>query len=541
MQPGPILGPQSKGGVLDRFQYLFLTMGILIFSTLGWRGRLPVMLVGGDELTYVSLSRSLEAGSYREIHSASAPRHVKYPPGYPAWLLAVRKVGGESHDLVRALNLAFIAVAIFGTCLIVRKVAGAGPALAACFLLVFNPSLLGVGATLLSEAPYIGLTGAALAVSALALPSSWRPALVAVLLAMAAFLTRAAGLTIVLAIGLWLLQRRRRRELLAYGVACLVVVGGWFAYTRSVPHPEAGQSYRTDLVGSDFRGRPDAPSRVELTFQNTVWYATSGLPSALALPTVPGTWVDNAFWLAAMAVLVGAGILRLSRASPAVGWYLLLSGALLVAWPWRQDRLLLPIVPFVIAAMLIGAHYLARSLPSRARTVILGSLTVLMGVGAIRGALARDAAAATCDRSRPHESPGCYDDQSRSLAAAAQYLRSTAPAKAIVLTVSGAAVKYLSGLSSEPAEIVRDFAPGEAGQRLRERGVRYILITGRRRVEKRWFGPILLASCHDLRLDARFPPEGFVLTTEPPLSPSEDACGPLARLVKSPGESPEQE
>ena len=539
MEPGPIPDPHLRGGVLDRLQYLFATMGILIFFTLGWRGRLPVMIVGGDELTYVSISRSLESGTYREVYSASAPRHVKYPPGYPAWLLAVRKVGGESHDLVRALNLAFVAVAILSTWLIVRKVAGPGPALAAGFVLVFNPSLLGVGATLLSEAPYLGLTGAALAVSALGAPSSRRSALVAILLAMAAFLTRTAGITVVLAIGLWLVQRRRRRELLAYGVACLVVVGGWFAYTQFVPGPDAGQSYGTDLAEADRPGRPDAPSRVELTYQNTLWYATSGLPSALALPTLPGTWVDNALWLAALVVLVGAGIMKLSRASPAVAWYLLLSGALLAAWPWRQDRLLLPIVPFVVAAMLIGADYLAQSLPSRTRAVILGTLTVLMGVGAIRGARDRDAAAATCDRSRPYESPGCYDDHSRSLAAAAHYLRSTASAKAIVLTGSGTAVNFLSGLSTEPPSIVRDFSPGEAGQRLRERGIRYILIVGRRRIEEGWFGRILLASCHDLRLEARFPPAGFVLTTEPPLSPSEDACGPLAQLVKSPGESRE--
>ena len=166
METGPVQEyPPLRGrrGVLDRFQYLLVAIGILVFFTLGWRGRLPVTIVGGDELYYVSLSRSLEVGTYRELYYASAPRHVKYPPGYPALLAGIRKLGGESHDLVRAVNLAFVAGAILGSFLIVRKVAGVGPALAVLTLLAVNPSLLRVGATMMSEAPYLGFTGAALA------------------------------------------------------------------------------------------------------------------------------------------------------------------------------------------------------------------------------------------------------------------------------------------------------------------------------------------------------------------------------------------
>ena len=528
--------PPARRGVLDRYQYLLVVLGILVFLTLGWRGRLPVIIVGGDDLTYVSLSRSLETGTYREEYFADAPRHIKYPPGYPALLLAVRKVGGESHDLAQAMNLVLVTVGLLGSFLIVRKVAGVGPALAAFSLLVINPSLLTVGVRMLSEAPYIGFVGAALAVATLAPAASSRTAHLAIFLALAAFLTRVAGLVLVLSIGLWLVRRRRPRELVAYVVACLIVVGGWFAYTRVVPEDATGHSYGADLAGFA-RVSPDAPSRVELAYKNAVGYATDGLPSAMALPTIPGTKIDNILWLAALTVLAGVGIVRLGRTAPAVAWYLVLSAALLLAWPWRQDRLMLPLVPFVLGAMLIGAHHLTRRLGSRTRTVLLGSLTLLMGIGALAGVATRDANAQACDRSRPYESPGCYDEQSRSMAAAAHYLRSTAREGALVITLSGAAVNFLSGLRTEPVELVRSFPPGEAGQGLRKSGVRYILITGHRAVERGWFGRTLLASCRELRFEARFPPAGFVLTTEPPQGPSEDACGPLTELVTSPGET----
>jgi hypothetical protein len=169
---------------------------------------------------------------------------------------------------------------------------------------------------------------------------------------------------------------------------------------------------------------------------------------------------------------------------------------------------------------------------------VLGSLTLLLCLGAVRGAAALDAKGRACDRSHPYESPGCYDAQSRSMVAASHFLRTTAPAGAVVLTVSGAAVNYLSGLPTEPIQIVRQFPRGKTAEGLRNRGIRYILITGGRTAEKEWLGQILLASCHGLRLEARFPPAGFVLTTEPPQGPSEDACGPLTELADSAEDRP---
>lgn len=62
----------------------------------------------------------------------------------------------------------------------------------------------------------------------------------------------------------------------------------------------------------------------------------------------------------------------------------------------------------------------------------------------------------------------------------------------------------------------------------------YILITGHRQFEKRQLGPWLLASCGNLRVEARFPPGGFILMTDPPRLASEDACGPLTRLIREP-------
>jgi hypothetical protein len=253
------------------------------------------------------------------------------------------------------------------------------------------------------------------------------------------------------------------------------------------------------------------------------------------LPTIPGTVLDNVFWLAALIALIGSGIVVLSRSAPAVAWYLVFSVVLLVAWPWRQDRLLIPMVPLVVAAMVVGADRLTRRLPAAARNASLAALAALGGIGAVPVALGQAAGAESCDRSSPFESAGCYNDESRSMAAAAHYLRDTAPGGSVILTVSGAAVNWLTGHLTEEPRLAATYPPGEAGRGLRERGIRYILITGGRRQEWNQLGPALLASCRDLRLEARFPPAAFVLVTEPPTLPSQDACGDLERLVKTGG------
>ena len=529
--------PQGIRPEVQRYSPLIVATLILAFLILGWRGRMPVHLAF-DELTYVSVSRSIESGSYREPFSVTAPRHVRYPPGYPAWLAALRQVGGESHDLVRAFNLAFVAIAILSTYLIVRRLSGDEIALAAAFLLAFNPALLDIGATLLSEAPFLAMAGAALALPVLSPPQSSRSAYLAMALALGSFLIRVTGITVVVAVGFWLWRRRRRAELIAFGLASLIVVGGWFAYTRSVPPEDAGISYLNDLTGGN--QNPDHPGfsgKLNRAAKYGVYYLTRSLPTAIAVPTIPGTRIDNLVWLLAAAGLVAAGMAVFWRSARPLWWHVVLSVGLILAWPWRLERLLVPLVPLVIAAILLGADRLTGTLPATRRNLILAGLTLLMATGAINGAWARELQARGCDRRDPYQSEGCYGAESRNMAAAAHYLRDHAPRNAVVLSVSGAAVNYLSGLLTRPPHIVARFPSGHIADSLRKEGVGYILITGYRQFEKRQLGPWLLESCGEFRVETRFPPAGFILTPDPPRRPSEDACGPLARLAGSPGKT----
>ena len=522
----------SAGGprrLLDRLQWVLVALGIVLFFSLGWQGRNPIRLLGGDELTYLSVSHSLESGSYREIHLADAPRHIRYPPGYPAWLVAVRAVGGDSVDLIRAVNLALIAAAIVSAYLLTRHLAGIPIALAAFFLTAFNHTLLDVGGTLLSEGLFLALITGAL----LCTISTWRGAgYLATALALFAFLTRAAGITLLAAVGFWLWGRRRKGELGTFITGSLAVVGGWLAWSALFPGAQAGYSYRDDIVGGLRVEKPNVLLRmVQGVGQRVAAYGTEGLPWTLSFPTVPGTLVDNLLWLAACVVLLGAGVVVFWKRARPVAVFLVLYALLVLAWPWRIDRLLVPAVPLVIASLLIGADRLAQRLPPLWRRAAVASLVLLLGAGMIRGVGVEQAWARDCDLSDPLGSPACYDAESRSLISASRYLRAHAPPDAIVLTRAGTGVHYLSGLRAAPAELVEQLSPRRLPAELRQRGINYILVTGPGEFEQKRLGPALKHSCRDFRVAARFPPAGVLFTMEAPSDPAQDACGEIARLM----------
>ena len=89
---------------------MLVALLLLVYLVVGWRGRDPLKFTSGDDMIYLALSHSLESGSYRDIHLAGAPLHVKYPPVYPVWLMLVRQATGEHADLMLAANLGLVAI-----------------------------------------------------------------------------------------------------------------------------------------------------------------------------------------------------------------------------------------------------------------------------------------------------------------------------------------------------------------------------------------------------------------------------------------------
>lgn len=515
-------------------QNAILGVLILTFLALGWMGRSVVEIASGDEFTYLALSHSLEDGSYREIYRASQPLHVQYPPGYPAWLLVVRNVSGERLDLIPAVNLALVSLTLLMVFGAARKLIGGWMALGMLLPLSLSAGLLWTGGSYYSEALFLFLSATTVVATLRADESGagWRYTSAAIVLALLAFLTRAIGLTLIVGVGLWLLSRRRRRELVALVVSAALVVGGWMAHTSRPPADVPIRSY-----GSDFlRGRTEAPPDLVTEVAHRVWdnalmYSTQILPVELAMPTLSGTVLDNALWLALNALFLSVGLVVLWRRWRALMLYLVLSAAALLLWPWPLNRLLAPLIPFLMLTFMIGAWTLCQRLSShRARVAALASLVLALTLGATQTAIAHVGRLWDCDRDAPYTSAGCYDAPTLGLIAASMYLKDSIAVDDAVLAWRPSSIHFLSGRAGEPATLVERFPEGQLADSLRSRGIRYALLGTINEFERESFARALMASCADFQVEARFEPNVLLLRTRSPgevADTADSACGAI--------------
>ena len=527
-------GATRPSQMLARLQTVLAAALVVVFMVLGWMGRGPIEIGAGDDVIYLSLSRSLESGSYREIYRASAPLQTKYPPAFPAWLVLVRRATGDRLDAIVVANLILVALAMLLLYAVARQFAGGWCALALLLLLGLSQALLWMGGSYYPEALFLLLSTGSLVATLSAERHGQRAVFAAIALALLAFLTRLAGITLVVAIGVWLWSRRKRIELAVYALASTLVVGGWFGYVRLASSVHTVRSYASEygLRGSHIGGGAisQLTSRV---WHNALVYGTELLPAGLSLLAIHGTRIDDWFWLVVNLTLLSTGIVVLWRRWRAAAAYLVLYAGLLLIWPWPIDRLLDPAVPLVLLTFLLGAWRLALRLPVRARGPVLAGFVALLTVGATIGAAERVGRYRACDRANPFTNPGCFNEHKRSIVSASEYLREHAAAGDVVLAWRPSDVQFLSGHLGEHAELVLRAPAGDIAHELRERKIQHVLLTPIFAQERGALADGLLAACRELQVEARFQPQTLLLSTTVPVAPTADACPALSEFVRA--------
>jgi len=350
----------------------------------------PTLFPGGDNAGYMILGEALRTGEgYRDIYLPDAPVHTKYPPLYPAVLAVLGWFGGL--QLFKVASLLFTTGAVALTALLGRSRVGPGGGLLAGAVLAVNPVLLDYSHFVLSEAPFLLLVMAALwwAERPGGDPAGGGPGLdgavgsrpresptpgdagrgravgvAALLLAAAAFLTRTAGLPLLLAFLLHpALRRQGRRAGLA--AACLVAAaGGWALFQRLGAPDQSGYLQQLLMVNpyDPAAGTVGVAGLVERTATNFWAYVSDVVPV-----TFTGSRGATGGLAAAGGVLVGGlaatGWIRrsLREIGPSELFFLLYAG-LISAWPsvWTDQRFLLPVVPLLVIYALEGTGGLVR-------------------------------------------------------------------------------------------------------------------------------------------------------------------------------------
>jgi 4-amino-4-deoxy-L-arabinose transferase-like glycosyltransferase len=203
-----------------------------------------------DSIGYIAGARSILAGNgYREAWLASNQPVTHFPPAFPRLLAFIGLFGLDPLRGARFLNASLFGLNIFLLGILgwrMTKSLLAGLALAA--LLLINDSLLRVHAVAMSEPLFIFLSLLAFWMFDLYIERDehWLWLLACGILAGMAYLTRYAGLALVVTflVALMVLHRTRRRRLLS---ACIFLLGflPW----------AVGWAIRNELVGGNATNR----------------------------------------------------------------------------------------------------------------------------------------------------------------------------------------------------------------------------------------------------------------------------------------------
>ncbi len=338
-------------------QLIALAVLLICALALGWYSRAPDVLTGNDDLTLLLMSRSLGEGRYLNEFLVGQTAHVHYPPGVPAWLLVIRWTLGEGLTQVQGAQLALLALTAMLVGDGLRRLGHSWLGVAATGAVVLNPHLQYYAGTMLSESLYTFWGVATVWVLLRAAGSKWQGWVgLAIVSALAGFLTRTVGLALVAGVGAWLLWRGRWRMLAIHTTLALVVIGGWFGYVRVMSAGTTSRSYAQDLASVPLNS--EVTTAFQRILSNLGYYARSSAPDLLGLPMVPGSTVDNIAWTVIIGACALAGLVILIRQWEAVPVIAIATMAILLVWPWPIDRLAVPLIPLAIPTLLLGASTL---------------------------------------------------------------------------------------------------------------------------------------------------------------------------------------
>ncbi|MEP7381758.1 MAG: hypothetical protein ABI910_08735 [Gemmatimonadota bacterium] len=218
---------------------------------------------------------------------------------------------------------------------------------------------------------------------------------------------------------------------------------------------------------------------VDRLTRNVPAYLTRELPTVFAIPTLPGTPVDNAIWLGVFLVTATSGVVVLIKRAWLLTGYLAVSVAILVAWPFEDKRFLAPLVPLFALAMLVGGWWIGgRAFGERGARIVASVLALLLTGAAIRDDAARLVLVAACDRGSATTSPGCFNAEQRDFFAAVAASRRVAADSARFLVSKEATFYLLSDREAvREVEAIASREPAALRVFLSKRRVEYILLS----------------------------------------------------------------
>jgi hypothetical protein len=317
-----------------------------------------------DGVLFVT-AKSVSEGSYRIESLPENPPQTKFPPLYPLYLSVVWKLNPNfPGNLVLATWmswLVFAALLGFVSSYAKKTFLGEWRSWILISLIALNPYLILFGCTMFSEVFFtcfviatflairkIGLTKGAI---------KW--AIIAGLVASCAYLSRTAGIALLVSVPAFLALKRDFRRAGAFVAAMLPAVIAWTLWTRAhLPHdPDYTLMYYTDYTSYEFLN-------VGINnFAVVLWKNLDGLlygMGSLVLPSIlPGLFVRILTQVIAVAAIVG--VVRLWRRDVMREYavFAAVSCGILLVWHFPpNERFILPLYPLALAGLITEIEHI---------------------------------------------------------------------------------------------------------------------------------------------------------------------------------------
>ena len=522
---------------LSRAHWFALGMA-LVHLGLAWMMRTPGLGWGEDDAAFLLLSRELQGFHYNETQDILAPIHARFPPGFPALLAVVGTLTGDRLDALLGFVALCSAVSVVLLFDAARRAMGEEIAALATALYAINPWALADAGSLMSEAPFklfviLALWGASRE------SEGTRFALVTGGATILAALTRTAGVVFIPALAAYWLWKRRYTWVAGLALASVPVVA-WLAFSFNAPDASDRRLYVADLKGKHDTVVRAVATRFGRLVSRLRQYGTSYIPSALAVPTIRGTPIDNVVWLASFFVFGVIGFVALLRKWLPAAALLASYGLLLALWTYSFDRLVRPIVPLLFVLLLTGVSALVGRYVPRYRRVAVLSAGALLALGAIRVTVPALKERLACDRSAPAESSSCWPVADREFLSLAHWVRDSTPADALFFVSKERAFYVHSGRKTINQDRGLREDSTSLGGYLRSRNVSYTALSrvgvfaGRHALR-------LSSACREFELVKQISPQTLLLRVapSPSVSDSTPACVAIRRYTSAPTPSRE--
>ena len=456
------------------------------------------------------------------------PTHSQYPPIYPGFLAILGSIFGEqlSVFLVANILLSIVGLALFFS---VARRHDSRIALLALGICAVNPMLLAMAGALRSEPLCMALTALALWLADRPVHST-RFRLGSAASAIGAALTRSASVTLVAALGLLWVIRKQWRALAALSVAAALTIGPWLAWTMVAPQQFVGRSYIADATLQTPAPQPPessaavpdttpTPAPQQVTPQPGTPPSPPGLGSALigrvkqnlpayaivtlgvlAVPSLPGTRVDNVLWLIVVVSFGAVGLWGMWRWWTGACLALLCHGALLAFWPYVIERYLVPVLPLAIMALVFGASRAGSLLPRVKGGIVLPAALVaaiLVGAAPIVGGM--KTRATECRSTLAEQRARCGSPEERAFFVATAFIASSTPETARFLAAKEGAFYYYAHREVVPIYGFLDSDVKGVLPYLADNGAEYVFLS-HLKIDEWGMARPLEAVCSDLDL-----------------------------------------